>query len=628
MVTLRAGLGSYAGRLRGEPGPYTPAGSPSRGLRRRPFPGFKISRALFGGSACLSSDGARGPACGALLGGGGSGYTWRALEAGRPHIRPVPDQDRQIDAARSGEALPEPGARGVLRSTGVVGGMTLASRVLGLVRDMVFARYFGAGVVMDAFLIAFKIPNMLRRYFAEGAFSQAFVPVVGEYRTRRSHAEVRELVDRASGTLGVALFAVTLVGVLGAPVLVMIMAPGFVGDGGRMPLATDMLRLTFPYLLFISITALAGGVLNTYGRFGAPAFTPVLLNVVLIGFAAWLSPRFAEPGMALALGVFVAGLAQLLFQIPFLARLGMLPRPRWGWAHEGVRRIGRLMLPAIFGSSVAQLNVIIDNAIASTLGTGKVSLLYYSDRLMEFPLGVFGVALATVVLPRLSRQHARADRLAFSVTVDWSLRLVVVLGVPAAAGLAVLAAPMIATLFYGSEFTALDVRLAAASLIAFSLGLLGFMAVKVLAPAYFSRQDTRTPVRVGVVALAANVILNLLFVYLLILAGFQATHAGLALATSIAACLNAGLLLRGLRRTGVMELRPGWPALWTRVLAASLAMVAALWYFAPVPGDWLAAHWWTRVWWLAACVAGGFALYTLVLLAAGFRPRQLSMHNP
>jgi len=319
---------------------------------------------------------------------------------------------------------PDSPVKRLLQSTGVVGGMTLLSRVLGLVRDVVFARLFGAGLVMDAFFVAFKLPNIFRRFFAEGAFSQAFVPVFAEYDQQRSQREVRELVDRVSGTLGLVLFGFTLVGVLAAPVMIAIFAPGFLREAGtedgRYVLAVDMLRFTFPYLLFVSLTALAGGILNTYQRFAAPAFAPVLLNIVLIVFAAFVAPSFAQPGLALAIGVFCAGLVQMLFMLPFLARLGVLPRPRWGFAHEGVRRIMRLMAPAIFGSSVAQINILFDTLIASFLATGSISWLYYSDRLMEVPLGVFGIALAAVILPNLSRQHAADSPDDFAATLDWA----------------------------------------------------------------------------------------------------------------------------------------------------------------------------------------------------------------
>jgi len=508
----------------------------------------------------------------------------------------------------------------LLKSTSVVSFMTLLSRILGLVRDVVFARMFGATIVMDAFIVANRIPNMLRRFFAEGAFSQGFVPVMARYRERHNHEDAREFVDAVAGTLGLLLFLLTLVGVVAAPLLVLVVAPGFIGEDGRFDLATAMLRFTFPYLLFVSMTAFAGGVLNTYGRFGAPAFTPVILNVVLIAAALWLAPQLEEPGMALAYGVFIAGAVQLAFQVPFLARIHAVPRPRWRPRHEGVRRVGTLMLPAIFGSSVAQVNVLLGGIIASLLDVGKISLLYYSDRLMEFPLGLFGIALATVTLPYLSRQAANQSMESFSDTVDWSMKLVVLIATPAAVGLIVLAGPLVATIFYGGVFTRFDVEMAALSLQAFAAGLIGFSFVKILAPAYFAREDTRTPVKIGLIALAVNFVLSVLLAWWLTRIGFAGTHAGLALAISIAAVVNAWLLYRGLRRDGVVRYSPGWPAYLARVGAANVAMTAALVYLDRPLDWWLSAGAWERAWWLGIIVMAGAAAYFVALALCGARP--------
>ena len=464
----------------------------------------------------------------------------------------------------------------LLKSTSIVSSMTLLSRILGLARDVVFARFFGATIVMDAFLVANRIPNMLRRFFAEGAFSQGFVPVMARYREKHDHDEARELVDSVAGTLGLILFLVTLVGVVAAPVLVAIVAPGFIGEDGRFDLATAMLRFTFPYLLFVSLTAFAGGILNTYGRFAVPAFTPVILNVVLIAAALYLAPTLEEPGMALAYAVFAAGLIQLVFQIPFLARIRAVPRPRWNPNHPGVKRVTTLMLPAIFGSSVAQINVLVGGIIASLLGVGKISLLYFSDRLMEFPLGLFGIALATVTLPYLSRQHANESSREFSDTVDWSMKLVLLIAVPAAIGLIVLAEPLVATIFYGGEFTVFDVRMTALALQAFALGLIGFSYVKILAPAYFARENTRTPVRFGLIALAVNFVLSVVLAYVLTRAEYEGTHAGLALAISVSAILNAWLLYRGLRRDCVLMHGHGWGRLFLQVGAGIVVMTLCL----------------------------------------------------
>ena len=514
---------------------------------------------------------------------------------------------------------------GLLRSTSIVSGMTLLSRILGLARDIVIARYFGVTVATDAFFTANRIPNMLRRFFAEGAFSQGFVPVMGRYRERHSHDEAKALIDAVAGTFGLILFGVTLVGVIAAPLLVAVVAPGFIGDDGRFDLATLMLRFTFPYLLFVSLTAFAGGILNTYGKFGAPAFTPVILNVVLIAFAIIVSPTLDEPGMALAYGVFAAGVVQLVFQLPFLAGIKAIPRPRWQPAHEGVRRIGRLMVPAIFGSSVAQINVLIGGVIASLLGVGKISLLYYSDRLMEFPLGLFGIALATVTLPTLSRQHAAGSVEGFTRTLDWSMKLIILIATPSAVGLVILAEPLIATMFYGGEFTGSDVSLAALSLQAFAIGLIGFSFVKILAPAYFAREDTKTPVRIAIVALGVNLVLSLILAYWLTQIGYAGTHAGLAFAVSAAALVNAGLLYRGLSREGIIRPSAGWRGLLIRIVVANAVMAAGLFAIAKPLDWWLLASVAERIAWLLVQVTAGIVAYFGALLALGLRPGMLRL---
>ena len=499
--------------------------------------------------------------------------------------------------------------------------------MLGLVRDIVFARFFGATIVMDAFIVANRIPNMLRRFFAEGAFSQGFVPVMARYRETHTHDEARVLVDAVAGTLGFILFAITAIGVIAAPLLVLIVAPGFIGDDGRFDLATLMLRFTFPYLFFVSLTAFAGGILNTYGKFAVPAFTPVILNVVLISFAVWLGPLLDQPGMALAYGVLVAGIVQLLFQLPFLAQIRAMPRPRWNPRHAGVRRIGKLMLPAIFGSSVAQINVLLGGVIASLLGVGKISLLYFSDRLMEFPLGLFGIALATVTLPHLSRQFAAKSERDFSHTVDWSMKLVVLVAVPAALGLIVMAEPLVATIFYGGEFSKSDVRLTAISLQAFSIGLVGFSFVKILAPAYFAREDTRTPVKIGLIALLVNFVLSVTLAYFLQRAGFAATHAGLALAISVAALVNAWLLYRGLRRDNIVHHSAGWRSLLIKFLIANLCMVFTFMMLTRPLSWWIEASVSGRVGWVLLEVAAGASVYFLALFALGVRTSTLRLRT-
>jgi putative peptidoglycan lipid II flippase len=519
-------------------------------------------------------------------------------------------------------------AAGLVRSTTVVGSMTLLSRISGLARDVGFSHWFGAGPVMDAFFVAFKIPNLLRRFFAEGAFAQAFVPMIAEHRNSSSEAQTREFLDHVTGTLGVVLFAITAVGVVAAPVLILMFAPGFVDGDGRYELATDMLRLTFPYLFFISLTALAGGILNTYRRFAVPAFTPVLLNVVLIGFAGWVAPHFDRPAMGLALGVFIAGFVQLLVQLPFLLRLGLLPVPRWGWRHPGVKRMLKLMLPVMFGSSVAQINILFDTLIASFLAAGSISWLYYSDRLMEFPLGVFGIAIATVMLPSLSDEHSKASPDGFTAMLDWALRTVLLISLPAALGLILLSEPLLATIFYGGEFTAHDLTMATASLIAYAFGLLGFILVKVLATGYYSRQDTRTPVRIGVAALLLNMALNVVFVFGLIRVGYAAPHAGLAAATTIAALCNAALLLQGLRRTGVYRASLGWTSFAIRIALATGLMGIAVDWLRRQFGDWTALSVAERAGALTVCVLAGVLIYAGTCYLLGLRPASLHGKRP
>ncbi len=501
-----------------------------------------------------------------------------------------------------------------------VGGNTLLSRILGLARDLVVARVFGADGGTDAFFVAFKVPNFMRRLFTEGAFSMAFVPVLTEYKERRSTLELKRFVDDVAGTLGAVVLAVTVIGVLAAPLLVYLFAPGFAGDAGRLELTAEMLRLTFPYLLFISLTAFAGGILNTYERFGVPAFTPVLLNISLIASALWLAPRMGQPILALAWGVFIAGVAQLLFQFPFLARLRLLPRPRWNPGDEGVRRIVKLMLPALFGVSVTQVSLLLDTLLASFLEAGSISWLYYSDRLMEFPLGILGVALGTVILPQLSQRHAAATPEAFSATIDWALRWVLLLGVPAAVGLFLLSGPLLATLFYSGEFTAGDVSMAERSLMAYSIGLVAFMGIKVLAPGFYARQDMRTPVRIAVIAMGTNMVFNLLLM-------FPLGHAGLALATTIAALVNAALLLRGLLRGRVYQPAPGWTMLLVRGLVACLVMGVVLHIGTGNTGQWLALGSGERILRLLGWVLAGGILYGASLLALGVRPRDFLAAN-
>ena len=514
---------------------------------------------------------------------------------------------------------------GLLRSSGVVSFFTMLSRVLGLARDIIFARVIGAEALADVFFVAFKIPNFFRRLFAEGAFAQAFVPVLGEYRQNGSQAALKELVNRVFGTLGMALLILTLVIVVAAPFFAALFAPKwYLNDPFKFNATAEMLRITFPYLLFISMTGVAGGILNSYDRFAVPAFTPVLLNLSLIFAALIAAPWFDQPTYALAWGVFAAGAIQFCFQLPFLARIHMLPVPTVDWRHPGVRKILRLMGPAIFGVSVSQINLMLDTMLATFLPTGSVSWLYYSDRLSELPLGVFAVAIATVILPNLSRHHAASSVEAYSQTLDWALRMVLLIAIPAAAALMLLAEPILATLFlYGDVMTPRDMSMATLSLRAYSLGLVAFMLIKVLAPGFFARQDMRTPVRIGVIAMVSNMALNLILVIPLHFY-WQVGHVGLALATSLSAFLNALLLFLALRSKAIYLPGRAWLRFLATLLLAVILMVATLiWlggqFDAFDTRIWQQLGWWQRSSAIACICLGGFTVYLAILGIGGMR---------
>jgi putative peptidoglycan lipid II flippase len=525
-----------------------------------------------------------------------------------------------LSTATEPELTPENGG-GLLRSSAVVGSMTMVSRVLGLLRDIVLAAFVGASANADAFFVAFKIPNFLRRLFAEGAFSQAFVPVLADYKEEGTVAAVKALVDRVAGVLGGTLLLLTAITVVASPVVAAIFAPGFINQPEKYQLTAELIKITFPYLMLISMTGLCGAILNSYGRFAVPAFTPVFLNLSLIGAALFAAPLFAEPVYALAWGVFLAGVIQLLFQLPSLYRLDLVPRPIWDTRHQGVRRILKLMVPALFGVSVSQLNLLLDTVLASFLPTGSVSWLYYSDRLTELPLGVFGIAIATVILPSLSAHTAAARGRQFSLTLDWAVRMVLLIAVPAAVALVLLAEPILITLFQYGALTPDDVNMASLSLQAYSLGLLAFMLIKVLAPGFYARKDMATPVKIGIVAMVSNMVLNIAFVLPLMSQGIG--HVGLALATSVAAYINAGLLLRGLLRQGVFSWQPGWMVYSARLLLATGAMATTVLWLAPSAGTWLDWAWQQRAWWIVVVCAAGIAAYVAALVVLGVRPSHL-----
>lgn len=515
----------------------------------------------------------------------------------------------------------------LLKSGLIVSFMTLISRVLGLVRDVVVANFVGAGAAADVFFFANRIPNFLRRLFAEGAFSQAFVPVMAEVRTKHGDEAVRLLLARVSGSLGVVVTLVTLFGVIASPLVAMLFGMGWFvewlndgPDAHKFELASVMLKITFPYLWFISFVALSGAVLNIYNRFAVAAFTPVFLNIVMIACAIYLAPQLEEPALALAWGVFTGGAVQLLFQLPFLAKAGLLVWPKWGWRDEQVVKIRKLMLPALFGVSVSQINLLLDTVIASFLLTGAVSWLYYSDRLIEFPLGLFGIAIATVILPNLSRHHASENSQRFSQTLDWSVRFVAMFGIPAMAGLIVLAQPIITLLFMRGEFSQRDVVMVSYSLIAYSTGLLSYMLIKVLAPGYYARQDIKTPVRIGIIAMVANMAFNLM------LAPFM-SYVGLALATAMSASLNAFLLYRGLSKTGIFILSA--ETLWflAKLVVASLVMAGLLYWQMPDLSVWVERSLLQKVWQLLILCVVAVVGYFALLAVMGVRLRHFKANS-
>jgi putative peptidoglycan lipid II flippase len=507
-------------------------------------------------------------------------------------------------------------SKSLLKSTSVVSGMTLISRVFGFIRDMVTAQIFGAGAAFDAFSVAFRIPNFMRRLFAEGSFSQAFVPVLSEYQKQKSKEELQPFLNAMCGTLGIVLLGVTMVGVVFAPWIVRLFAPGFDTAGSRYDLAVTLLRITFPYLMFISLTAFSGAILNTYSRFWVAAFTPVLLNLCMIGTAIWLAPHLSVPIIGLAWGVFMAGVIQLLFQWPFLKKMRLLPRPAIHFHDSGVLRVLKLMIPALFGVSVSQINLLLDTVFASFLVVGSVSWLYFSDRLMEFPLGVFGVAISTVILPHLSRHHASQSHHDFSLTLDWAMRCVLLIGLPAAVVLAVIAGPLLSTLFQHGYFDAHSVVMASKSLSMFAIGIAPFMLIKILAAGFYAKQDMRTPVRIGIIAMVANMVFNLILIWPL-------KHAGIALATSLASLVNTGFLYYFLRKRGIYIPRAGWGYFTFRMLIANSLLASWLWFSAGRLDVWVTSDWTWRGTHLFYLLVTAIAVYGGGLWFAGIRPKDI-----
>ena len=500
----------------------------------------------------------------------------------------------------------------LLRALATVSGMTLMSRILGFVRDFVVARAFGAGMATDAFFVAFRLPNLLRRMFAEGAFSQAFVPILAEYKNKRGEAETHRLVNHVASALGLAVLLVSILGAIASPLIIYATAPGFSADASKFELTVQLTRITFPYIFFMSLVALAGGVLNTWSRFAIPAFTPVLLNLSFIAMALVAAPYFDPPVLALGWAVFIGGLAQLALQLRPLAKIGMLPRFSLDFSDPGVRRILKLMAPAILGVSISQISLLINTVFASFLPSGSVSWLYYADRLMEFPAGMLGVALGTILLPSLSKMHADKNPVEFSALLDWGLRLTLMLTLPAALGLALLAVPLITTLFHHGAFGIADVYQTRTALIAYSIGLAGLILVKILAPAFYARQDIRTPVKFGLITLGVTQLMNLAFIGPL-------QHAGLALSIGLASCFNAAMLYRGLRQRGVYRPQPGWAMFIGKLLVAMAVLGVCVGFTSGADALWLHAGSAERVIRLSLLFFGGIAVYFATLFALGFR---------
>ncbi|HFS5767807.1 TPA: murein biosynthesis integral membrane protein MurJ [Providencia rettgeri] len=502
----------------------------------------------------------------------------------------------------------------LLKSLAAVSSMTMMSRVLGFIRDAIIARVFGAGAAADAFFVAFKLPNLLRRIFAEGAFSQAFVPILAEYKNQQGEEATRTFVAYIAGMLTLALAIVTILGMIAAPWIIYVTAPGFTDDADKFALTTDLLRVTFPYIFLISLASLAGAILNTWNRFSVPAFAPTLLNVSMIIFAAFAVPYFNPPIMSLAWAVLVGGVLQLVYQLPHLKKVGMLVLPRLSFRDSGVWRVMKMMGPAIIGVSVAQISLIINTIFASFLQSGSVSWMYYADRLMELPSGVLGVALGTILLPSLAKSFTSGNQNEYRQLMDWGLRLCLLLALPCALGLAILAEALTVSLFQYGNFTAHDSLMTQYALIAYCVGLTGMILVKILAPGFYSRQNIRTPVKIAIVTLILTQLMNLAFIGPL-------QHAGLALSIGLAACFNAGVLYWQLRKQDIFQPLAGWKGFIFKLLIALIVMGAVLFGVLHFMPSWQDGNMLMRMLRLIGVVIIGAGSYFVALYVLGFRPR-------
>lgn len=514
---------------------------------------------------------------------------------------------------------------GLLRALSLVSSMTVLSRISGLARDIVIAVFFGADGKTDAFFVAFKIPNLFRRLFAEGSFSQAFIPVFTEYKEKRGLVALRDLVSHVGGALAGFLMLLTTLMAAAAPLVILLFGPGF--ETERHELASDMLRYTAFYLLFISMVALAGSIQNSFQRFVIPAFTPVLLNLTLIASAIWLSPELNVPIMALAIGTFIAGLVQLIFQLPFLLKLNMLPLPRFQWQHEGMRKVIRLMLPAMLSSSVTQLSLVLDTIMASFLIAGSVTWLYFSDRMVELPLGVFSIAIATVLLPSLSKKFAQNDTEGFSHQIDWGMRLNTLITVPAAIGLILLAGPILITLVQYGRFDANDAMMSRISLIAYALGLPAFGFIKILLPGFFARHDTRTPLKITVYSIIIKLALTAALVLPLYLQNIPWAHFGLAMATSLTAWIQTIWFYLKLRQEKAYQPQAHWLRFLARTTLAACIMALALLFFTPAFESWLDYSIWQRGLTLSTLIIPSALLFFATLWLSGVRLHHFRGHN-